>query len=95
MLGGMKRIQIHTLHLLNISYIFHKIDMESSYFEIWLEVKSKQFINSTIFSTDSSLEEDIMLFLDADPGLTEIFSRELKFSNVFEELKKKITEKIS
>jgi hypothetical protein len=69
--------------------------MKESYFEIWLEVKSKQFINSTIFSADSSLEEDIMLFLDADPGLTAIFSRESNFSNVFEELKKKIVKKIS
>jgi hypothetical protein len=69
--------------------------MKESYFEIWLEVKSKQFINSTIFSADSSLEEDIMLFLDADPGLTAIFSRELNFSNVFEELKKKIVKNIS
>ena len=66
--------------------------MESSYFEIWLSIKAREFFNSSIHSSTSSLDEDIMTFLDSNPGLVETFSRELKFSNVFEGLKRKITE---
>jgi hypothetical protein len=70
--------------------------MESSYFEIWLSIKAREFFNSSIHvaSSASSLDEDIMTFLDSNPGLVETFSRELKFSNVFEGLKKKITESL-
>jgi hypothetical protein len=69
--------------------------MESSYFEIWLSIKAREFFNSSIQAASaSSLDEDIMTFLDSNPGLVETFSRELKFSNVFEGLKKKITESL-